>query len=495
MQRFKQQVDQLQHQLAGLTTGQKAFAIALGGAMLLAVVWWTRLAGADEMVPLFHEPTAANTPQITAALTGRGIDCEIRGEAIYLPSKLRGEAIAALASDRLLPTDSRSTLGEAIDKIGSFDVRQKIDARLLNATREELRYAIEELPGVASASLFLNPVYKRQIGESVFPSASVVINTNKPTDVHLLSEAISFLLANAIPALEPDRVAVLIDGSLISASGGDDLSARERHARGEAERDFAAKVHDALGAIPGLVASVTVDMPARTGQRPVAVALEPVDEPSAEAADEGPLDLEDIYTLLSTPASGPSSSSINANADRPDHRPYVPTGGSLVVPMSWIIQQWQSRNRTSELPPPEELAQFEHAKLEELRRSTAIALKGISTEQISIIVDADLALAGEEELPPMLTDSLEDSPAISALVHNWGREVALAAMGAVSVLLVSAMLKKSAAGGVVITESTLAFGPEGIDPAALEYLAEEPLFASEQVLEQARSMLCGDAQA
>ena len=145
-------------------------------------------------------------------------------------------------------------------------------------------------------------------------------------------------------------------------------------------------------------------------------------------------------------------------------------------------------------PPPEELRQFETAKREELCRVAAINLGGIPSERVSIIVDYDAALAGDEPSPPMLADNPEDSPAISALVHNWGREVALAAMGAVSVLLVSAMLKKSTLGGVV-TESTLNFAPEGIDPATLEYLTGEPLFASEQVLDQARSMMCGDTAA
>jgi type III secretory pathway lipoprotein EscJ len=468
--------------------------------MLLASVWWIRLAPADEMVRLFEEPTALNPQQIVSALASRGIACEMQGGEIYVPSRVRGEAVAVLAWDGLLPRDSSSTFSEAIDKISSFDVRQKIDARLLNATREQLKYTIEALPGVASASIFLNPVHKRQIGESLYPTASVSLTTRTETDVHRLAEAVSCLLASAFPAMRPENVTVVVDGSLISAAGADDLlSARELHARGEAERYFAAKVREALGGIPGLVASVTVDAIAPAVRPPVAIAVQPVDEAasgqvaSADRGGERPLSLGDILCVLATRGPDSSAAATSGGAQR-DQRRFLPTGGSLVVPMSWMVQQWQSRNRTSELPPPEELRQFEDATREELRRVAAITLGGIPSERVSIIVDADAALADDEPPPPMLADNPEDSPAISALVHNWGREVALAAMGAVSVLLVSAMLKKSTLGGVV-TESTLNFAPEGIDPATLEYLAGEPLFASEQVLDQARSMMCGDTAA
>lgn len=501
MQRFKQQLDQLQHQLAGLTTGQKTFAIVLGGAMLLASVWWIRLAPTDEMVLLFEEPTTLNPQQITSALASRGIACEVQGGQIYVPSRIRDQAIAAIAWDGLLPRDAPNTISAAIDKISSFDVRQKIDARLLDAKREQLKYTIETLPGVASASIFLNPVHKRQIGESLLPSASVAITTSSPTDVHRLAQAVSCLLASSFSAMQPENVTVVVDGSLISAAGADDLlTARELYARGEAERYYAARVRDALGGIPGLVASVTVDVSAAPPQ-PVAISVEPVEDnaaaqvAAAQPEVDRPLSLQDVVSVL---AKGAPDSGRNADTTRitqPDHRRFVPTGGSLIVPMSWMVQQWQSRNRTSELPSPEELRQFEREKREELCRVAAINLGGIPSERVSIIVDADAALAGDEPAPPMLVDNPEDSPAISALVHNWGREVALAAMGAVSVLLVSAMFKKSTLGGVVVTESTTAFAPEGIDPAALEYLAGEPLFASEQVLDQARSMMCGDTQA
>ena len=499
MQRFKQQVDQLQHQLAGLTRGQKAFAIALAALMLLAVVWWVRLAPVDEMVLLFEEPAVVNPQQITSALASHGIAHEVQDGQIYVPSRVRGEARAALAWDRLLPSDSHNRLDEAIDKIGSFDVRQKIDARLLNAKCEELKNTIERLPGVSYASVHLNPVYKRQIGESLLPTAAVAITTSSQADVHRLAQAVSCLLANSISGLRPENVAVLIDGSLISAASADNLlNARELHARSELERHFAGKVRDALGEmIPGLMASVTVDMSATVGHLPVAAAMESVGDAGAraelaEAETDRPLSLKDVVTVFAKPAPDSVASSANTSAKQTEHRQLVPTRGSLVIPMSWMVQQWQSRNRTSEFPPPEALAQFKDAKLQELRHLTATTLGGISPEHVSIIVDDDAALAGEEEPALTMEDNRQESPAISALVRNWGREVAVAALGAVSVLLVSSMLKKSAVGGAVIAESSLAFAPEGIDPAALDYLAGESFLASGQVLEQARSMILQD---
>src|SRR5690606_21094450 len=105
-------------------------------------------------------------------------------------------------------------------------------------------------------------------------------------------------------------------------------------------------------------------------------------------------------------------------------------------------QQWQARNRTSELPEPDVLKEFELAKLEEISRAVSVALGGLDTASVAVRVDADADFASGTPMMAGLVPSDEEAAGISALIRDYGKEVAVAALAAVSLLLVSTMIKK-----------------------------------------------------
>lgn len=510
MQRIRQQVDQLQQQLAGLTRVQKALAVALVAIMIAAVFWWGRRAATDEMVALFDEPLATQgAADVRSMLSGRGIEHEIQGGQIFVSSERREEAIAALAWERTREAGRSTPLAEAIEKISAFDAHQKIDARLDQATRDELQRTIEKLPGVRSASLHLNTTYKRQIGESLLPSASVAIFTTGEVDVRRMAQAASCLLANSVSGLNPEKVTVVIDGLLIDAGGDDVLGgAGFLEMSGIAEQHLATKVREALGSIPGLIVSVAVDIADTsnghslpTGQSGLVLAAPPVERLAAGEMTVGPFTLGDFAAVLSAPP-GDHDRAGNTKSDTTERdistvKP-TPTGCTLVVPWSWIVQQWQSRNRTSDLPEPDVLKQFERDKLDELCRAASITLGGLSPDLVVAILDADSRLMPGEEAPVVSLNGAHESSGISALIRDHGREVAIAALAAVSVLLIGAMLKQGAAGAVSFgMEGQLAtYGPEDLpefygDLEALDTCAVQDA----QALEQVQAMVKTDPDA
>lgn len=510
MQRIRQQVDQLQQQLAGLTRAQKVLAVALVAIMIAAVLWWGRRAATDEMVALFDEPLGTQgAADVRSMLSGRGIEHEMHDGQIFVSSEQREEAIAALAWERTRDAGRSTPLAEAIEKIGAFDAHQKIEARLTQARCDELKRTIEKIPGVRSASLHLNTTYKRQIGESLLPSASVAIDTTGEVDVRHMAQATSCLLADSVSGLEPENVTVLIDGRLINVGGDDVLGgAGFLEMSRIVEQHFSAKVREAVGAIPGLTVSVAVDFDDTAnshslpkGENDVPLPAPPAERLTAGEMAVGPLTLGDIAAVLGAPPGNQArAGNVTPDAPETDMSPAkpTPTGCTLIVPGSWIIQQWQSRNRTSELPEADVLAQFLREKREELCRAASIALGGLSQEGVAVIVDEDSGLIPGEEAPAVSLSGAHESSGISALIRDHGREVAVAALAAVSVLLIGAMLKQGGSGAVSISavEGSLAmYGGEHLGEFYGELDALDACALDGQSLEQVQTMVKTDPAA
>ena len=473
MERIKNQVDQLQQQLAGLSLSQKMLTVTLVAIMVATVVWWAHYAATDEMVALFDQPLAADEAGgVQSLLLSSGIEHEIQAGQVYVPADRRDQVVRMLAWEDRMPANSTSHLQKAIERMSSFDPRQKTDLLTKDGLQGDLADMVRGLPGVRSVSVTLNTVFKRQIGESLLPSAAVTIKTQGDADHRRIAEAASRILAASTPALKPENVTVIINGQTMDVLNADGIiasSSQHLRVQADAERHFTAKVREALG-IPGLGVSVYVEINDEAVRRSVrtvdkdsvvtAAVRETTDaedvsggsapdDPGMVANTNRPLSLTGpVASSTQTRESGEvenavgwggSQEEIYKEAGRP-----MPRSCSLSVPMSWVVQQWQARNRTSELPEPDVLKEFELAKLEEISRAVSVALGGLDTASVAVRVDADADFASGAPMMAGLVPSDEAAAGISALIRDYGKEVAVAALAAVSLLLVSTMIKKSA---------------------------------------------------
>jgi flagellar biosynthesis/type III secretory pathway M-ring protein FliF/YscJ len=154
---------------------------------------------------------------------------------------------------------------------------------------------------------------------------------------------------------------------------------------------------------------------------------------------------------------------------------------ALTVPLSWIIDQWQARHGSHLFPGPAELDEYEDLKVAELQRQVSMAVSGLVPEMIAIAVDNDITLPGTNPLSPVAGE--EDSAGISVLIRDYGREVAVAILAAVSLLLAGTMLKKGGAAAVTVGSTPTApeLGSEQLETGGIDPVLSEATDVRERV--------------
>ena len=264
MERMKQQFEQIQQQMAALNASQKLLMLTLAGVAVATIAWWTTAAADKEMVPLLDQPlTAEQVGPIRDQLSRSGITYEVAGDNVMVAVADRGEALAMLTYERALPGDTTRHFNNALGNIGSFDPAKKIDATMVAATQDDLAQTIRRWPGVRGATVNINAVYKRQVGQDMMPSAVVNVETLGGANARKLADAAAHTVASAVSALEPQNVAVIVDGSRVeSADASSPLAGGNKflELRGRAEQHHEDNVRQALRYIPNLHVSVSVDV-------------------------------------------------------------------------------------------------------------------------------------------------------------------------------------------------------------------------------------------
>src|SRR4029079_4125281 len=113
MDALKAQLLKIQQQLSGLSASQKMLTASLVAIMVMTMLWWARYAGTAEMAPLLDQPfTAAEAGQIRLALGSQGIPFVVTGDRINVPSDRKYEALAVLAMNNNLPSNSYAAWDE-----------------------------------------------------------------------------------------------------------------------------------------------------------------------------------------------------------------------------------------------------------------------------------------------------------------------------------------------------------------------------------------------
>ncbi len=244
----------------GLTSGQRAAAVALVGAavvVLAAVPLWG--GASSERVPLFARPLESDEKvgTILGVLKAANIDARVEKGQILVPSSSRDQAFTILSSKKAWPEDQSTLELSGLNddwRIGEQARRER--ARLM--LQSALVRMIRKLDGVHGADVLLaegnNAVFA---GERFEPKAAVMV-TLKPGTAMLsagAAETIRRMVAFGVQGVQSSTVNVSdSQGRIYPERPADDdqqVTTTWEKMRREKEEENVVKVRNALAPIIG----------------------------------------------------------------------------------------------------------------------------------------------------------------------------------------------------------------------------------------------------
>lgn len=188
-------------------------------AMFVTILVMARLASAPSMALLYSglEPAAAGV--VVAELEARGVDHEVRGEAIFVPEGERDSLRLALAAEGI---PAQGGMGyELLDSLDGFGTTaQMFDAAWGRAVEGELARTILANPQIRAARVHVARGQDRPFAEASDPSASVFVTTVAGLTPDQ-ARALRHLVAAAVTGMRPDRVEVIDSvGGLVPLDDG-----------------------------------------------------------------------------------------------------------------------------------------------------------------------------------------------------------------------------------------------------------------------------------
>ncbi|WP_370172387.1 MULTISPECIES: flagellar basal-body MS-ring/collar protein FliF [Hyphomonas] len=194
--------------LKALSVAQK---LALAGSVAGVVIAMTMMVQGAVQQPkalLYSGLDPMHTGEVIAELEKRGVDYELRGEAIFIPQSERDSVRFSLAKDGL---PQQSVQGyELLDDVNGFSITSEMyNAAYWRAKEGELTRTILAIPGVSSARVHIGASLRSGFSRSGPPqTASVTLVSNSKVSASQ-AEAIQYLVALAVSGLDPADVAII----------------------------------------------------------------------------------------------------------------------------------------------------------------------------------------------------------------------------------------------------------------------------------------------
>src|SRR5437867_7917484 len=121
METIRLQLARMQTQFAALSASQRMLATSLVAIMVMTLIWWAKYAGTSEMEPVSAQPMSGEEMvAIQAKLSAVNIPNLASGSNILVPAERRVQAIAVLASEKMLPRDGKGGFEDIISRLSPF---------------------------------------------------------------------------------------------------------------------------------------------------------------------------------------------------------------------------------------------------------------------------------------------------------------------------------------------------------------------------------------
>jgi flagellar biosynthesis/type III secretory pathway M-ring protein FliF/YscJ len=486
MEVIRQQFARMQAQFAALSASQRMLATSLVAIMVMTLVWWAKFAGSAEMEPVSSLPMSGEElVAIQSQLTAANIPTVVSGASILVPVERKVQAIAILASEKMLPHDGKGGFQDIISKLSPFD-SEATKQKLWNVgLQQNLEQIICAMPGVDTCRVIIDATSREKVEGSVRPSASVAIRMRPPQKPERkLAEAIGYLVSGANAELSKSRVKVVIDGKPFllqdredeALGGGAEIAERQAAEEQRCEK----KIVQALTNFGDVVATVSVKIDivsSRTTETSVTdVKAKPVQsetestETSAPAPGGGEpgTGANTGLSLATLPSADKQTSNQERskesfqnfpsqkveNKEKPSGQPTI-VSAAVHVPRSYFVNLLRG-SAAGAKDPDEKAVEEQIEKARPTIRNTVAKAIGVPDENV-IVVDASPVA------PPMMAAIALEAPSASSSVTQsvklHAKEIGLAALALVSLFMVSSMVKKGAPAPAIATAPESSFEP------------------------------------
>jgi len=271
-------MDRLLETWRKLSAQRRIVLIGAGVATLVAVLALAQMAARPGMSLLYSGLDPATAGEIVGQLEQMQVASEVRGDAIYVASDARDRVRLSLARQGL-PRQGQAGY-ELLDQISGFSATSEMfDAAYWRAKEGELARTLLAATGVSAARVHLAVPSRRPFArESAAPSASITITMAGGGLGREQARAMRYLVALAVPGLDPTQVAVIdSQAGMVLAPGEESAAQNAAAAAAEREAKLEAEIEQLLAARVGRDrARVTVSVEAdRESERVVETVIEP----------------------------------------------------------------------------------------------------------------------------------------------------------------------------------------------------------------------------
>jgi len=231
---------------SALGVQRRIFVVFATIAVFAAVLILAKGANTKDMALLFGGLEGRAAGDVITSLDQRGIEYEVRGNAIYVPTGLRDTLRMGLAGEGLPASGSQGY--ELLDSLSGFGTTsQMFDAAYWRAKEGELARTILASQHIRAARVHISTPAARSFRQDQTPTAAVTVTTATGALSAQHIKALQYLVGAAVPGMTPSSVAIIDDnGGLLSDSDGNAILAghdeRTDALRQRAERLLAARV-------------------------------------------------------------------------------------------------------------------------------------------------------------------------------------------------------------------------------------------------------------
>ena len=232
-----------------MTMDAQRKAMLVGGlaALAVVVVILARIATTPGMTLLYSGLDASAAGEVVAALEARGVTHEVRGEAIFVDQSERDSLRMALAGEGL-PANGAAGY-ELLDGLQGFGTTaQMFDAAYWRAKEGELARTIVSSPMVRAARVHIANASAEPFTTRSEVTASVTLRPAAGGIPDSFARAMRFMVASAVPGLQPTNVTVIdadsgeVVGGYMPDSAGSAADQRAEVLRTNIERLLSARV-------------------------------------------------------------------------------------------------------------------------------------------------------------------------------------------------------------------------------------------------------------
>jgi flagellar M-ring protein FliF len=535
---FKAQLARIQAQLQGLSASQKMLTGTLVAIMVATLFYWVHYAGDPEMTPILNQTLSQDDiGNITACLQAKDIAFKVTGNQILVPTDRRFEALADLSYTQALPHNFSTGFDEIAKSMSPWDAPDLTEARFNHAKEMTLSQVLSQFPGVANATVMIDPTSDRSFDNQTSPSATITIFTRDNDHDHIkqLANSAADMVCGYVSKLQRSRVSVIIDGlSLPVQDRNDDsyVDGTQLDTIRQAEQMYEQKVQDNLGShIPGLSIAVTAEVDTkRTDVRSTTVdpkALIHVESDTHEHTEDSTTpgaggepgvtdNTANVSASVGAPAGGGGSSGSTSISDEQTQFVTIPSTteqethqgpgvvtvvhASVQVPRSYFIQTWKADNNSQKDPDDATLQKYMDDQKTQIRQSVMADCDLTKEDAVVVATYSDVTAPGPADMAsPQIA-----STAMTNIFTAHGKEMGVGTLALISLFMMMMMVRKATPVPVEIPippepvklDNTLIAG-EAVEGSAMLDAVEldGDTVKTQQMLDQVQNMVSGDPDA